>query len=247
MKSNKMMAMFVAGAALAVGTFLINPSAEALNVTTKKPATASVSSTAHYTYILGLDGNIWWTLSSSAGTTPAKTGNANNPFDLSGVNFGANGFVATTSSFCSGGVVVNSSATRGTCSQNWVKFPGTANFNDSPTVSTFGPIAASALAPAAIGGVGYFAGLPASTTLSFNIVAPGLDNNLWYTLFDASGNVGSTTALVGSSKVGVPASDPFTAAGEDADSGFSNTTNVTSGCAAVAPTRNCSGIFVAFP
>src|SRR5574337_1494345 len=142
MKS-KMMAMFVAGLALAVGAFLVAPPAEALNTTTKKVATASVSSTANYTYILGLDGNIWYTFSSSTGSIKANTGNANNPFDISGVSFLANGFVTTGAAFCSGGAVTNAATAVGVCSQEWVKFPGAANFNDGPTASLYGPIAAS--------------------------------------------------------------------------------------------------------
>lgn len=260
MKS-KMTAMFVAGLALVVGAFFVTPPAEALSVTTKRPATVSVSSSAHYTYILGLDSNIWFTLSSSLGGTKANTGNANNPFDISAVNFQANGFVITTgTSFCSGGFVNNAASAVGVCSQNWVKLPSAANFLDGPSASLFGPVASStsgAVIAAASTVAALFPFLPASTHMLITLVAPGLDNNLWYTMIDGTGAAASSvsmnrqSATTGVGQLVLPSSDPFTVTGENNDTGFvqsvSGTTLVTQCGTLGSLSRTCTGIWAPYP
>lgn len=254
MKS-KMMAMFVAGLALVVGAVFVTSPAEAVNATTKRVSTTSVSTTAHYTFILGHDSNVWYTLSSSTGGTTAKTGNAGNAFDLSALNFGTTGFVTTGATFCSSGIVVNSGATLGTCSGHWVKFPGSGSFVDSPQVSLFGPIAAStSTSVIGVGSTarGLFPFLPGSSAMLINILAPGLGGNIWYTLFDGTGNAGSTVSMHGSSGGGLlPATDPFAVTPEVSDSGFvstSATVGLQFNCEnSVSPVRTCSGIWASFP
>lgn len=250
--------LLAAGLMLSVGALLVAPHAEATSATTNTPAVASVSSSAHYTFVKGLDGNLWYTLSSSLGLTKADTGNATNPFDKSNLNFTSGGFVVP-SSFCVSGTVVNSGATFGTCSGIWVKAPGAATLQSNPIASLFGPIAATTSEGIFVTGAytarATFPFLPSSRAMLINIVAPGLDNNLWYTLFDGTGNAGSTVSMNGSSfgasasgAGSIAADDPFARAAEDSDSGWVSTTSLQTSCNSLAvPGRTCFGIWAPMP
>lgn len=255
MKS-KMMTMGVAGLALAASAFLVTPSAWAGANTPSKVSTVSVSTTAHYTFMRGIDNNIWYTLSSSTGGIKADTGNTNNPFDISGVSFGTNGFVTIGTGFCSSNPAVGSvpaaAAAVGVCAGNWVKFPGAGSFTDGPHASLFGPIASSTSAAATTGGnpTQLFPYLPASSQVLINIVAPGLGGNIFYTLYDGSGTTGNATSIAGGSQVTLPAGDPFAFVGESNNTGFvsSASSGLETTCQnSIAPARTCFGIWAPYP
>lgn len=258
MKS-KMMTMGVAGLALAASAFLVTPSAWAAANTPSKVSTVSVSTTAHYTFMRGLDNNIWYTLSSSVGSIKANTGNTTgNPFDVSGVSFTGTGFVSNGTTFCSSNPAVGTvagvvPAAGGICSGNFVKFPGVGSFTDGPHASLFGPIASSTYSQAITGtltGAQAFPYLPASREVLINIVAPGLGGNIYYTLYDGSGTTGNATAINGGSQVSLPAGDPFAFVGEANNSGFvtSASTGLETVCQnSISPTRTCFGIWAPYP
>lgn len=254
MKS-KMMTMSVAGLALVVGALLVAPHAEA--VTKKKVATISASSTANYQWILGEDNAIWYTVTSPAQTT-AKTGNSGNPIDSSGTTFDTSGFLKKSNAVCAGGVGSDSAATP--CSAIWFKTPGAGSFQDAPTVTNFGPIVASSLSQTGTVGNSLGKGYPLAGTegFVFNIVVPGQDNGVWYTLFDATG-VGGGTNLVGgiTASLAIGSNDPFVGAGENTSTvdatgtGFVKTSALSSNCSnstsPITTGRTCVGIWVQMP
>lgn len=239
------------GMALGVGAFFAAPHAEA--VTTKGVATHAASSTAGYTFILGEDGAVWYTVtgqygSSGATTSATKTGNAGNVFE--GASFGANGFVNKTS--------LSTNCSDDTCAGIWVKTPGAGGFNDRPNLSIGGPIC-NLVATGTTAGVG---GTAVSNGTLRNVVAtapqngilsilvPGLDKNVWYTLYDALGNGGTSSVMCGTAGTNIANSDPFAASGETDDTGWVNTSSTaTAGLNKNCndQSRTCVGIWAAMP
>jgi hypothetical protein len=230
------------GMALGLGVVFAAPHAEA--ITLKKPAVHSASSTANYTFILGEDGAVWYTVTSTVGSATSsavKTGNVNNVFETS--NTKTTGFVATT-----GTTSLSSQCSSDTCSGIWAKTPGAGGFNDAPSISVGGPIcnrvsdaAGAATQYTTVGATGPQTGI-------LNILVPGLDKNVWYTLFDAGGDLGSSTTICGTSGTDISSASPFVAAGEKSNTGFviqTGTNSLSTSCSDQAGT--CVGIWAVMP
>lgn len=230
------------GMALGLGLVLAAPNAEA--ITTKTVATHAASSTAGYTFILGEDGAIWYTVtgqySSSGATTGAvKTGNSGNVFE--GASFAASGFVNKTS--------LSSNCSSDTCSGIWAKTPGAGGFNDAPSISIGGPICNRI--NSAAGNATQLTNIQANAPQNgiLNILVPGLDKNVWYTLYDA-GALSTSTAMCGTGGTDIANSDPFTSSGETSSTGWVNTSSTaTAGLNKNCNdnSRTCVGIWVQTP
>lgn len=236
--------VFVLGLAFALGGLLLAPQAQAAGPTTSSAVSvvpgaadtgvwgATTSTSA--IFMKGLDGGIWYTLVNTAGAAPITGVNANNPFIGGPVTWNADGFVSRTGAgaLSSSGACAATGQSANSCSAIWAKVPGAGTFTDSPSASLGGPISGAAQV--------------------INLVVPGLDSQLYYTLF--SGAVGAANVF-GTSGTTVAANDPFGGAGiftaqpaEVSDTGWPSTLSTGQlqlNCAVVS--RTCVGLWVPMP
>lgn len=188
-------------------------------------------------FFLGEDGGIWYTVIDRGGLSGTlTTGNEMNPFDSARSREAPNDCSATTLSGCSG-FVSSSTLSRACldtgdiCDGIYARTPGPGLFLDTVTTDVGSPICHTQL----------------------NIIATGLDNNFWYTLFDIGGGVAGGIGG-GSGGGGVcPGMDPFATVSEDQNetftagggTGFVNQTSLSRRCTQLS--QICVGPWVAFP
>lgn len=226
------------------GSFLTSAQAAGA-VTTIRPAVVNNfwtgGTTTSMVLIKGLDGAIWYTLTNVTGANLSAGVNDNNPFVGSPVTFNADGFVNrgnSTNGLSSSTTVIgacNASGQGGnSCIDIWAKVPGVGTFNEGPTAQTGGPISNAANV--------------------VNILAVGIDNALYYTLFTGAAGSGNN---YGTSGTNIAANDPFggnVAFGaqvtELSDTGWTSTAAAAAGnlqnrCNNVP--RTCFGLWVQMP
>lgn len=189
-------------------------------------------------FFLGEDGGVWYTVIDRGGLSgTVTTGNSANPFDSARSTEAPIGCNATNLANCNGfvssdGLRLACLDTVDTCAGIYARIPGPGTFLDTVTADTGGPLCNTQL----------------------NIIATGLDNNFWYTLFDIGGGVAGGIGG-GSGGGGVcPGLDPFTTVPEDQNgtftagggTGFANQQFLSSRCTSQV-LRICVGPWVAFP
>lgn len=236
--------VFVLGLAFALGGLLLAPQAQAAGPTTGSAVSvvsgaadtgvwgATTSTSA--IFMKGLDGSIWYTFVNTAGAAPITGVNANNPFIGAAVTWNADGFVNRTGggALSSGGACAAAGQGANSCSAIWAKVPGAGTFADSPSASLGGPISGAATV--------------------INLLVPGLDSQIYYTLF--TGAVGAGNAF-GVSGTTIAANDPFGAGGiftaqplEASDTGWTSTAGtgqLQTNCNVIP--RTCVGLWVPMP
>jgi hypothetical protein len=173
-------------------------------------------------------------LNNTAGAAPITGVNANSPFIGSPVTWNTDGFVSRTGggALSSSGACAASGQGANTCSAIWAKVPGAGSFVDSPSASLGGPISGAVQV--------------------INILAPGLDSQVYYTLYSGAA---SAAAVFGASGTTVAANDPFGASGifsaqvaEASDTGWPATASagqLQTNCAVIP--RTCVGLWVPMP
>lgn len=212
-------AMLVGCSGLALAAFLVVPQAQA--ITTKAVAANAQSLNANYTFILGEDGGVWYTVTTvDPANRTLRIGNANNPFNAITTN--VRGLVSSAT------LSTNCGLSGFTCSGIFAKIPGAGAFQSNPIVVANAPYVSGA---GGIGGVGVF-----------NIIATGTDNNVWYTVYDNTGTGGTAGGILGSSvAAGFLPNEAFTGVGESNDTGHPLAGAFTTSCSTLA--RICVGLW----
>lgn len=213
------MVMVAFGLMFTLSLLLVAPHAQA--VTKEQVAPSAQSVNAEYTFILGEDGGVWYTVSSlDVLNRTIRIGNANNPFQA----------LATTvrGTVSSSALSTNCTLSGFTCSGLFAKVPGAGTFLDGPVVMMNAP---------------YVSGAANGSVL--NIIATGQDNNIWYTVYDAPGNGSTPGGILGTSAAGsfIP-NEAFSGVGESNDTGHPLATNFSNNCTTLA--RTCVGLWEMF-